>query len=178
MKTLLFCLFAVAAFANAPVPNFPLVNQEGKPFQLYDLKGNHIFISFIYSRCPLPNMCPLTMKLTKDLYLKARKDLPTTPFHFLFVTLDPKGDSPTVLKAFAKKHHFEDKKNVTFATGSDQALSDLASQFNVMGIPSSGTISHNMKSALLGPTFSTIKEYKENEWKPEDVVRDIGSSLQ
>ena len=177
MKALnLTLLVWISAAVGGPTPNFPLVNQMGKPFQLHDLKGNYVFVSFIYTRCPLPKMCPLTMALSKALFLQAKQRLEKVPVHFLFVTLDPRNDTPSVLESFAKSHHLDNQKNISFATGSAQVLADLASEFNVIGVPADGTISHNIKSLLLGPDLKTIKEYKDNDWKPAAVIADVLAS--
>ena len=162
--------------ATTPLPNVPLVNQTGKPFQLHDLKGKYVFVSFVYTRCPLIKMCPLTMTLSRELFLQAKKQRATDSLHFLFVTLDPQNDTPKVLSGFAKAHHLDDKPNVSFATGAPKAISDLASGFNVIGVPSEGMISHNSKSALLDPDLTPIKEYKDNEWKPGEVLNDLLTS--
>ena len=62
------------AGVGAQLKNFPLVNQEGRPFQLHDLKGDYVFVTFVYSRCPLPTMCPLSLKLTRQVLAAWKKD--------------------------------------------------------------------------------------------------------
>lgn len=161
-----------AATKEPPVPNFALVNHEGKPFQLYDLKGKYLFVSFIYTRCPLSNMCPLTITLNRSLHSKWAKLKDKPGLHFLLVTLDPQFDTADTLKKFGVKRGLN-FKNFTLVTGNEQTLSDFASQFNVIGFPSDGMISHNMKSILLDPNLVPIKEYKENEWKAEEVLKEL-----
>jgi protein SCO1 len=156
--------------ARGPLPNVALVNQEGKPFQLHDLKGKYLLVSFIYSRCPMPKMCPLTMRLVKRTLTAWKKELPDKPVHALTVTLDPKTDTPKVLKSYGKTHgaNFKDS---TLATGNEKVLEDFASEFNVIGVPEGGGhIGHNMKTVLVGPDLVPLQDFKENEWKPEDIV--------
>lgn len=162
------------AVSLEPLPNYPLVSQAGKPFQLYDLKGQNLIISFIFTRCPLSKMCPLTVSLNKQIFSSLKKEKAAPKTHFLFVTLDPDHDSAQVLAKFAKDRGL-DPRHFTLATGNSNALADLASQFNVIGFPSGDTslISHNLKTILLDAQFNTIKEFKDNEWSPKDVVRAI-----
>lgn len=96
-------LAAPSLFAADPIKNFPLVNQEGKPFQLHDFKGKSVFVSFVFTRCPLPNMCPLTITRNKQIYRKWKESKSKVPLHFLIVTLDPAFDTPQVLKGFADR---------------------------------------------------------------------------
>jgi protein SCO1/2 len=41
------------------VPDFAMTTQEGKPLKLSDLRGSVVALTFIYTRCPLPDYCPL-----------------------------------------------------------------------------------------------------------------------
>ncbi len=175
MKLFLLLFVSAALFAAEPVKNFALVNQEGKPFQLYDLKGKYVMVTFVYSRCPMPKMCPLTMKMSKDLVKKWKAAKEPFPFQVLAVTLDPAYDTPAVLKKYGDQHHV-DFKHFTLATGSQQVLSDMASEFNVIGIPEEGLIAHNMKNVLLDPQMKEIKVYKENEWTPDQAFKDLSAA--
>src|SRR5690606_14626450 len=44
-----------------PVPAFELVDQEGRAFTDADLAGEPTVLTFIFTRCPLPEFCPLVM---------------------------------------------------------------------------------------------------------------------
>ena len=172
--SLWFLLFNLVALSADVLPNYPLVKASGKPFQLYDLKGQFVLVSFIFTRCPLQKMCPLTITLNQRVLagLAKKKIAPKT--HLLFVTLDPEHDTASTLNKFAKARGL-DQPTITLATGNSNALADLASQFNVIGFPSadSSLISHNLKTILLDPSFRTIKEFKDNEWAPKDVIDTI-----
>ena len=41
------------------VPDFKLRNQDGRAIHLDQFRGKTLLITFIYTRCPLPNFCPL-----------------------------------------------------------------------------------------------------------------------
>jgi protein SCO1 len=171
----LLALTSPAGAAQGPLPNVSLVNQEGKPFQLYDLKGKHLIVSFIFSRCPMPKMCPLTMRLVNRSLKEWKKALPGTPVHALAVTLDPKNDTPKALKNYGKQHGV-DFSLVTLATGNEKTLEEFASEFNVIGVPEKGSIGHNLKTVLVGPDLIPIKHFKDNEWKPEQIVETVKAS--
>jgi len=174
MRFFLLCLFPLLAWAAEPVKNFPLVSQEGKPFQLHDLKGKPVLISFIFTRCPLPKMCPLTITRNKQVLQLWKKQKGLPPLQLLLVTLDPEFDSPAVLKAFAKSRSL-DSRYFTLATGNPGSLSDLAAEFNVMGFPSEGTITHNMKTVLLDANLVEVRQFKENEWTADKVIQAFSS---
>src|SRR5688572_7859373 len=143
MKKLLISLFLVistALFAGDPVPNVKLIDQDGKTFQFHDLKGQYVFLSFVFTRCPMPKMCPLTITLNKQLLREWKKEVPKQPLKRVIVNLDPEYDTPAILKGFAKSRSL-DLKNFILATGEPKALSDFEASLNVIGFPAEGTIS-------------------------------------
>lgn len=178
MKSFLLLLALACSLAlSDQIPNAQFVTSNNKPLQFYDLKGNYLFVSFVYTRCPIAKMCPLTMTLNKQVWRKIKKELPNTKIKYLVVTLDPDVDTPLVLKSYAKKLSLNDEDFI-LVTGSAQVLSDFASQFNVIGFNNPDrTVSHNLKSILVSPSLSSIKEYKENEWKSQEVVEELKKHL-
>ena len=53
-----------AVFYHVPapgdaVPDFKLRNQDGRAIHLDQFRGKTLLLTFIYTRCPLPNFCPL-----------------------------------------------------------------------------------------------------------------------
>lgn len=172
--SLLVLGFSVVALAteSRPATNRPLVNQEGKPFQLHDLKGKHVFLSFIFTRCPHPNMCPLTISQSKNLLNAWRKTKGAPDLHLLFVTLDPRFDSPKVLKKFAKDRGL-DLTRFTLATGDPAVLSSMQAEFQILALPDGTTIAHNMTNTLLTPEMTIARSWAENQWKPDDVLKEM-----
>jgi protein SCO1 len=83
-------------------PNVPLLTQEGTSVRLYDdlLKGKAVAINLIYTSCK--DECPLeTARLVQVQQLlgdRVGKDI-----FFYSISIDPKHDTPAVLKAYAEK---------------------------------------------------------------------------
>lgn len=83
-------------------PNVPLTTQDGKTVRFYDdlLKGRKVVINVIFTSCT--DVCPLEtaniVQLTKLLGDRVGKDV-----WFYSISIDPKRDTPAVLKAYAEK---------------------------------------------------------------------------
>src|SRR5262245_56429584 len=83
-------------------PNVPLTTQDGKTVRFYDdlLKGKRVAINVIFTTCT--DVCPLEtanlVQLTKQLGDRVGKDV-----WFYSISIDPKRDTPEVLKAYAEK---------------------------------------------------------------------------
>jgi len=156
---------------GTPVSDISLINQNGKNFQLADLKGHYVLISFIFTRCPMPEMCPLTMRLSQQLLREWKNQAETLPkLKVVAITLDPDFDTPERLKKYGQLHSV-DFSNFILATGDPKQLSQFSSSFNVVGIPSGVSLAHNVKSILFSPSLSEMAQFKDNSWKPEDVIK-------
>ncbi len=104
----------------APAPDFVLTDQNEQSFGPNDLLGKVWVANFIFTSCP--SMCPIltaTMAgMQKD--LADRRDA----VHFVSVTVDPKIDTPPVLKSYAESHG-ADPRNWSFLTGPAQVTEDV-----------------------------------------------------
>lgn len=152
-----------------PLDQFELVDQSSIPFKLSKYKDHYIFLSFVFTRCPMPDMCPLTVSLNKRLQKLWGEKKPKIPIHFVLITLDPQYDTPQVLANYAKSRNL-DLKYFTLATGKQTELFDLNESFNIVALPDGVALSHNLKSILLGPGLKELRQYKDNKWTPEKVV--------
>jgi protein SCO1/2 len=85
-------------------PNVPLITQDGKTLHFYDdmLKGKIVLINFIYTECG--DACPLETAKLAQVY-KLLGDRMGKDIFFYSISVDPKRDTPAVLKAYAKKFH-------------------------------------------------------------------------
>ena len=86
-----------------PVPDFTMTGQDGKTFKLSDLRGHVVVLTFIYTRCPLPDFCPLMDRKFADL----AQTVATFPrraeaIRLLSVSFDPEHDTPEILRKHAR----------------------------------------------------------------------------
>ena len=79
------------------VPEFTLINQDGKSFGLADLRGKIWIADFIYTTCPGP--CPMISSRMSEL----QKPLAKTDVHLVSFSVDPAKDTPQVLRGYADK---------------------------------------------------------------------------
>jgi protein SCO1/2 len=156
------------------VPDFALTDQNGKPLRLSDYRGKAVVLTFIYTRCPLPNFCPLISRNFQALQERLSKAVPGM-YRLLSISTDPKFDSPEVLKNYAALYH-ADEKYWTFATGSEEQINSVATLFGLVHEPEGGMISHNLRTALIGADGRLVHVWKSNVWTPYEVQRMLEES--
>ena len=100
------------------MPDFELVDQSAQRVALSSLRGKVVAVTFIYSRCPLPDYCPLMSANFAELNGALASDAELgKKAHLLSVTLDPEYDTPELLRRYGATYaggHFD---TWDFATG-------------------------------------------------------------
>lgn len=100
----LLVLRAAARQAALPVfgqvPDFNLVDQEGRPFTDEDLAGRVHVIGFIYTTCT--DICPAITAQMRTLQTELARAGLTDQVHLVSLTVDPEHDTPERLAAYAR----------------------------------------------------------------------------
>lgn len=164
------------------IPDFRLINQDSKPVRLAQYKGRALLLTFIYTRCPVPEYCTLMSsnfalierELQKDVMLYKRT-------HLVSISFDPAYDTPKVLRSYgASQTGNYDKETFAhweFVTGDAEEVKRLAQFFGLTYIPEKDQLVHSLQTALIAPDGKLAKLYSGNEWKPAEVLEDIRNIL-
>jgi len=156
------------------MPNYNFTNQLGRPVSLSDFKGQAVAFTFIFTRCPFPTFCP-RMSQHFEAVQSQLKEMPNAPtnWHLLSITIDPKFDTPAVLKNYATQYH-SDPRHWSFLTGELIDITAIAEQFGLMFFrpdPNQPAgINHNLRTVILTAGGKVHKIIPENTWKPEEVT--------
>lgn len=163
--------------AGAETPDFTLVNQDGKKINFNQYRGKALVMTFIYTRCPLPDYCPL---MTQN-FVTINRELQNNPAlrdktHLLSVTVDPDYDKPKVLREYGARYTGSEKDGFQkweFATGSPEQIKTIAQFFGLNYWQEKDQIIHGLRTAIIAPDGKVVKVYRGNDWKPEDVTKDL-----
>ena len=158
------------------VPNFALQNQDGKQIRFKDYRGKALLLTFIYTRCPLPDYCTLMsnnfaqidrqLALDPNLYAKT---------HLLSISIDPGYDTPQVLRSYGAAHTERYDKETfqhwEFASGPQ--VKEAAQWFGLQYFPDNDQIIHSLRTVIVTPDGKVAKVYRDNTWKPEEVIEEL-----
>tara|TARA_Y100001968_G_scaffold131855_1_gene120341 strand:- start:1081 stop:1881 length:801 start_codon:yes stop_codon:yes gene_type:complete len=142
---------------------------------LSDFDEKYLFISYIFSRCPMPNMCPAV--IVKNQYLAEK--FSETNIQFILLSFDHIYDTPSILK---DSYYNLDKRyeNIIFVS-SYGALDDLNLISRETGMSFWGInendIGHIMRSVLISPEGKLLTAYDGLDWEVKDVEKNIKEIL-
>ncbi len=161
------------------VPDFRLRNQDGRAIHLSEFRGKILLLTFIYTRCPLPNFCPL---ITHN-FAVINQRLAATPAlysgtHLLCISFDPEHDTPARLRAYGAEYIGSDAKSAfahwDFAAPTKPELLKMAKYFDVGITPGpDDTITHTLSTTLIDARGRVAQFYPGNEWTPQQVLEDV-----
>ena len=149
-----------------------LVDINDGDIYLSSLNKKFKFISFIFTRCPIPNMCPAVVIKNGALANNFRRN---KDIELIMVSFDYIYDSPEILKEFYGEsiNKYENWK----VWSSQNKVSDLYTLSSEIGCQFWGieenNIGHNLRSALIGPNMELLKIWEGDEWLAKNVTRDI-----
>jgi protein SCO1/2 len=159
-----------------PVPDVALVDQDGRAFRLTELKGRAYAVTFVFTRCPMPEYCPLLMKnfAAVDTALVAEPRLRDAT-RLVTVSFDSKYDTPAVLKRFGRPFQ---KTSPPFthwvlATGTDEAIRTLGTALGLDYEEGTGSFVHNLRTAVVDREGRLARLVSGNEWTPAELVADL-----
>lgn len=165
---------------GARVPEVTLVNQDGRKIRFSDFSGKAMLVTFIYTRCPMPDFCP---RLSSE-FSRIQNELKRNPedykkTHLLTISFDPKYDSPNVLRRYGLGYLDGDKSGFShwdFASANPAVLLQLAEDFgleyggddkndgkNNDGKNNDNLITHTIVIVLIAPD-GTLANYWSANW--------------
>ncbi len=163
---------------GAEVPNFSLLNQDGKRIRLHQYRGQALVVTFIYTRCPLPDYCPLMSRHFAQIDRALEEDPARYPrTHLLSVSFDPDFDTPEVLRRYAATYLGKKGRAAferwEFASGTEQEIKQITSFFGLIYWPEADQIIHSLSTTLISPEGKVVKVYRGNEWKPDELLNEL-----
>jgi protein SCO1 len=161
---------------GAPVPDFTLVDQRGTPLSLRSLRGRVVVVTFIYSRCPLPDYCPRMVQNLARVRERFRDRL-GRDLALLTVSFDPKYDTPEVLRAYAE-HYGADVPGWHFLTGPPDAIERVCAAFGIEYWPDQGLITHTLQTAVLDREGRLAAAVEGKDYTPRQLADLVGTLLE
>jgi protein SCO1/2 len=149
-------------------PDFALYDQDGRIVTAERFRGRRVVLNFIYTRCPVPTMCPALVANLRDLQRLARIRA-VNDLEIVCISLDPEFDTPPVLKAYATARAL-DTSNFTLLTGPEPAIRALLTQFAVLAIPSGNLWAHSLSTIVLDRESRLAFSIPEADWTPAALL--------
>jgi protein SCO1/2 len=165
------------------VPNFTLRNQDDREIRIHNYRGKALLLTFIYTRCPVPDYCTLMSNNFADVERALGQDPELYgKTHLLSISIDPEYDTPKVLRSYGSAHTGRYEKETfahwEFAAGTKDQVKEIAQFFGLAYFPDKDQIVHSLRTVIVNPDGKVAKIFGGNEWKPGEAVDELKKALQ
>lgn len=163
-------------------PEVSFIDQNNQKFTVAKLRPRVVVVTFIYTRCPLPDACILMSNNFAELSRTIEQDSSLADkIQLLSVSFDPEHDTPAVLRdyiaSYQKGAGGQKLSNWRLATGAPADIRRFAEFFGLGYNPANDQITHNLVTAVIAPDGKVYKLYTGNQWKNADLLNDLRASL-
>jgi len=162
------------------VPDFHFVDQNGRKVSIAHFRGNPLLVTFVYTRCPLPDFC---IRMSNNFVevaktLKQQNPAAYAKLQMLSISIDPEYDKPAVLKQYAMNYMGNTDPKLehwTLVSGTPEETRKAAQFFGLTYLKDDLQIVHDLRTAIIAPDGKLVELYEGNEWKPADVAAKMAS---
>jgi protein SCO1/2 len=151
-----------------PVPDFSLVDQNGRSVSLSSFRGQVIGITFLYTHCPLPNYC---FRLSNN-FGTLRKRFPDRlgrDLILLNISFDPVHDQPEVLAQYARTWNAAGVPGWYFLTGPLPEVQRVCRDFGMDFWLAEGLITHALHTVILDRQGRIVANLEGNEFTAKQL---------
>jgi len=157
------------------MPDFELIDQAAHPVVLSALRGKVVAVTFIYSRCPLPDYCPRMVENFKALRdrFAPRMDRDLV---FLTISFDPRYDTPEILTTYAASQR-AGGPGWHFLTGDPAKIERVCNAFGIQYWAEEGLITHSLQTAVIDREGRLAATVEGKDFTPTQLGDLVGAVL-
>jgi protein SCO1/2 len=159
------------------VPDFQMTLQDGKTASLSSFRGKFVVLTFTYTRCPVPDFCPLIDRKFQELdRIVRRVPARAEAVRLLSVSFDPEHDTPEIIAKHAERVGAT-PPGWSFAVASHDELRKVAPVLGLGYGPGENEIMHNLRTAVIDPEGRLLVLENGNSWQPEKLIQAFQSLI-
>jgi protein SCO1 len=149
------------------VPDFSLTDQNGSTVSLSQFSGKVVAMTFVYTRCPLPNFCFRLSNNFGQIQKRFGKQM-GRDLILLTITLDPINDQPDALAKYASIWK-ADGASWRFLTGPAPTVKNITSKFGVVASTDEGMVTHSLHTVIIDRHGNLVANLEGNEFTAKQL---------
>ena len=157
------------------VPDFNFIDQAGAPIRLSQFRGKVVALTFMYTKCPLPDYCFRLNNNFGNLQRRFGAQL-GNDLVFLSLSFDPVHDQPAVLTEYAKTWN-ANPKEWHFLTGPLPEVEQVCHEFNLNFWEEMGMITHTLHTVIIDRQGRVAANLEGNQFSAKQLGDLIQTTL-
>lgn len=159
-----------------PLPDAALVDQDGRALRLAEYRGRALALSFVFTRCPMPDFCPFLMQGFARAHEKlVASEALAGQTALLTVSFDVEYDTPAILRAYGLP--FQKTKppfsHWRLAGGRLEEVRRLGEALGLDFREEDRSFTHNLRTAVIGRDGKLRRLFRGNDWKADELLAEL-----
>ncbi len=156
------------------LPDYEFQDQDNQPLKLSNFRGMPVALSFVFTRCPVPEYCPAMMR-NFDKVEEALKNHPAAPekWKLLSISFDSWMDTPEIMKAYGQAFGRDTEKWSLLSTDNCCTIHQISGNVGLKFAEKDGSYVHNLRTLVLDPDGKITRIFTDESWKVEDLVAEM-----
>ncbi len=160
-----------------PLPDYAFLDEEGQPIALSDYRGSVIAISFIFTRCPVPEYCPMMMRNFGNVdEILADGPVLEAPWRLVTISFDPENDTPEVLKRYGKAFDYDPAHWDLLTSKTMDPINGIAANVGLRFGKRDNSYLHNLRTVVLDTEGRIAHIFTDENWAPEELAEQMKSA--
>ena len=158
---------------GAPFPDVTLLDEDGQTFRLSDHRGKAVALTYVFTRCPLPDFCPRMGQQFASARRNLKASTGATNWQLISISFDAANDTPAVLKRYAGNYRGSDADRWLFSAAEPKEVGLMAGKIGLTVVAETGSFSHNLRTVVLDTRGRLHKRFDGNLWTGAELATAI-----
>lgn len=156
------------------MPDYEFNDENGKPVKLSDYRGMPVGLTFVFTRCPLPEYCPAMMRNfdKAEEALKTDADAPKD-WKLLSISFDSWTDTPETMKAYGKAYGQDSDNWSLLSTDSCCVIGDIGGSVGLKFADRGGSFVHNLRTVVLDKNGVITRIFTDETWEVSQLIDEM-----
>jgi len=158
------------------MPDYAFIDEERRSVRLSDYKGKVVALTFVFTRCPVPEYCPTMMRNFGNADALLKETPPVGPWKLVTISFDPEFDTPEVMKRYGKAFDYDPANWDLLTSDTLEPIRGIAKQVGLKFGEKDGSIIHNLRTVVLDTDGAIVKIFNDETWSPKDLAKVMRSA--
>jgi protein SCO1/2 len=165
---------------NSQLGDYRFIDETGKPVKLSDYRGGPVAMTFVFSRCPVPEYCPAMMRNFSQVavQLETEANAPAS-WTLLTVSFDVEYDTPEVMRAWGSQFGFKEGLawHLLSAEKGSDTIQKISQEVGLKFGESGGSYQHNLRTVVLDGHGKISHVFTDETWSPDELVAELKKAV-
>lgn len=145
-------------------PDVTLLDEDGRTFRLSEHRGKAVALTYVFTRCPLPDFCPRMGRMFADARRRLKAGNGATNWQFISISFDAAHDTPAVLRRYAGDYRGGESDRWLFSSAAPREVGVMAGKIGLTVVAEMGSFAHNVRTVVLDTRGRLHNRLEGNLW--------------